>query len=45
MLVQYVAYIVQEGSADKVLTKITTTRNATASYTHRRKQTCYHQKN
>ena len=36
MLVQYVAYIVQEGSADKVITKITTTQNMKSSHAHRR---------
>ena len=39
-----ITYIVQEGSANKIITNITTTQNAKSSHTHRRMQTCYHQK-
>jgi len=41
----YIVQEVQEESTNKVITKITTTRNAKSSHTHHRMQTCYHQKN
>jgi len=43
----YNTYILQEESANKIITKIknTTTQNAKSSHTHRRMQTCCHQKN
>ena len=43
MLVQYVQCARRERK--NVITKITTTQNTKSSHTHRRMQTCYHQKN